>query len=139
MSGKSYAEMADDILEGALSNPARNPYDPNADKPLMNPDDTLIEMTDEQRTLLMEGVGIETREVEKEKKETPIITEADLDILGKAKEIIERIQEATTVGNLGVNLAGPQKDPKKVKLRSKKRTKKNKGNTNDFLTYLNPR
>lgn len=136
----SVTAMADEILGGALSNPAKNPYDPNADKPLMNPNDRLVEMSDSQREAIMEGVGIVAPSPPPQgKPKKLVITEADLEILGKAKEIIEKIQEATTVGNLGVNLAGPQKSPKKVKVRAGKRAKKEKAVTNDFLSYLNPR
>jgi hypothetical protein len=53
---KSYAEMADEILNGALSNPVKNPYDPavghQAHMPAMDPNDTLLEMTDSQRNQL---------------------------------------------------------------------------------------
>jgi hypothetical protein len=53
---KSYAQMADEILNGALTDSTKNPYDPTqghqASMPAMNPNDTLLEMTDSQRNQL---------------------------------------------------------------------------------------
>lgn len=153
---KSYAQMADEILKGALTNPAKNPYDPaqghQADLPSMDPNDKLVEMTDAQRhALLKSTAGVSIQEIKESKRvekpappSTIAISEQDLQILDKAKRIITRIQEATTVGNIGVSMVGREKgkDPKSVKLPGdtnvsqspKKRVKKSEGN--DFLAYL---
>jgi hypothetical protein len=73
------------------------------------------------------------------------LTEAELQTLSEAKRIIEKIQEATTVGTIGVNMAGPSGDAKAVKLpgdtkpQPKKRAKKKakpKNESYDFLSYL---
>jgi hypothetical protein len=43
---KSYAQMADEILNGALTDSTKNPYDPTqghqASMPAMNPNDKLV-------------------------------------------------------------------------------------------------
>ena len=159
MSDKSYAELADEIMNGAFSNPAKNPYDPatghQASMPSMDPNDSLIEMSDTQRSLFMEHARAETKEevpVNKPTSSAPTttleLTQQDLQILSKAKSIIEKIQEATTVGNIGINLAGGQKtqNPTKVTVPGdvnvaaapKKRVKKKaKQKANDFLHYIN--
>jgi hypothetical protein len=142
---KSYAEMADEILNGALSNPVKNPYDPavghQAHMPAMDPNDTLLEMTDSQRNQLM-GLADETP---KNEPLTETQTSSPAPTLSEAKRIIEKIQEATTVGTIGVNMAGPSGDAKAVKLpgdtkpQPKKRAKKKakpKNESYDFLSYL---
>lgn len=158
---KSYAQMADEILNGALTDSTKNPYDPTqghqASMPAMNPNDTLLEMTDSQRNQLM-GLADETPKNEQPLTETQTsspaptqtlqLTEAELQTLSEAKRIIEKIQEMTSVGSIGVNMAGGAKgDAKKVKLPGqdykkpapKKRTKKKvkpEAPTSDFLSYL---
>ena len=158
---KSYAEMADDILNGALTNPAKNPYDPatghQASMPAMDPNDKLVEMNDSQRSILMEQAGVPATTPQAPVEDptpqdweaptiTMEITPEDLETLSEAKRIITKIQEATTVGNLGVNMAGPSGDAKSVKLPNprkatpKKRAKLKKANpyneSTDFLSYL---
>jgi len=157
---KSYAQMADEILNGALTDSTKNPYDPTqghqASMPAMNPNDTLLEMTDSQRNQLM-GLADETPKNEPLTEtqtsspaptQTLQLTEAELKTLSEAKRIIEKIQEMTSVGSIGVNMAGGAKgDAKKVKLPGqdykepapKKRTKKKVkpgATTSDFLSYL---
>ena len=152
---KSYAEMADEILNGALTDPAKNPYDPatghQASMPAMDPKDTLVEMNDSQRNLLLAHAGVDTPPLKETVIEAPqppsqVVTPEEVDTLNEALRIIQKIQEATTVGNLGVNMAGPSGDAKSVKLPGdtntstpKKRVKKktNKQSLgNDFLSYL---
>jgi len=153
---KSYAQMADEILNGALTDKAKNPYDPatghQASMPAMDPNDRLIEMNDNQRNAFIKGLGSETKEVIVEQQEaapTLQITAQELQILDEAKKIITKIQEATTVGNIGVSYAstGQGGNPKSVKVPGnvnvsaapKKRTKKvkpKKKDSNDFLSYL---
>ena len=159
------AQMADEILGGALTDTTKNPYDPTqghqASLPAMDPNDRLVEMNDSQRAQLMGVAGIAPQEeviVEtKEETSTPSgwgapstsleITPQELATLSEAKRIIEKIQELTSVGNIGVNMAGGAKgDAKKVKLPGpehkkptpKKRTKKKvKTEAKDsFLSYL---
>ena len=162
---KSMAQMADEILGGALTDPSKNPMDPTqghqASMPAMNPNDTLLEMNDAQRAELMGVAGINPQKeviVEtKEETSTPSgwgapstsleLTAQELETLSEAKRIIEKIQEMTSVGSIGVNMAGGAKgDAKKVKLPGpeykkaspKKRTKKVKTEAthSDFLNYL---
>lgn len=154
---KSYAQMADEILEGALTDTNKNPYDSatghQADMPAMDPTDTLIEMTDAQRAVLMGHAGLPVSEeiieeataVEEPKRTTMELTPQDLETLSEAKRIIEKIQEMTSVGNIGVSFVGGKGDAKSVKIpgdtnvKPKKRTKK-KVKTNviaqDFLNYI---
>lgn len=163
---KSMAQLADEILGGALTDTTKNPYDPTtghqAHMPAMSPDDTLVEMTDAQRHSFLKGIpGIEVQELKEEvihevakapeavKAPTTSLelTVQDLETLSEAKRIIEKIQEATTVGSIGVNFAGSAKglDPQKAKLPGntnvskapKKREKKKKAKAHsDFLAYL---
>lgn len=165
---KSYAEMADEILGGALTDPSKNPHDPavghQAHMPTMNPNDVLLEMNDSQRAQLMGLVGhttpeavIEEAVIEEKKEQTPSgwgapttsleITAQDLETLSEAKRIIEKIQEATTVGTIGVNMAGGTASPKpkkqtvpgdvNVSKAPKKRVKtQTKKPSSDFLAYL---
>tara|TARA_R110002110_G_scaffold198589_1_gene408937 strand:+ start:1108 stop:1605 length:498 start_codon:yes stop_codon:yes gene_type:complete len=161
---KSMAQMADEILGGALTDPTKNPHDPNtghqAHMPAMSPDDTLVEMSDAQRHSFLKGIpGIEVQELKEEvireavveAPETPpvSVTPEEVDTLNEALRIIQKIQEATTVGNIGVNFAGSEKglDPKKavvpgntnVSKAPKKREKKTKTKPkshSDFLAYL---
>ena len=154
---KSYAEMADEILGGALTDPSKNPHDPavghQAHMPAMDPNDTLMEMSDSQRDILMGHAGVPTKkeEVIEEHVDVPSptlleLTPQDLETLSEAKRIIEKIQEMTSVGSIGVNMAGgTTKDPKAIKLPGntkpspKKRTKtkvKTETSSRDFLSYL---
>lgn len=160
---KSYAQMANEILKGALTDSTKNPYDSaqghQASMPAMDANDTLVEMSDGQRSLLMEAAGVEqTTKKEPPKKETPSewgaptltmeLTSQELETLSEAKRIITKIQEMTSVGSIGVNMAGGAKgDAKKVKLPGpdykkpapKKRAKKKakpEVPTHDFLSYL---
>ena len=158
--------MADEILGGALTDPSKNPHDAavghQAHLPAMDPNDTLLEMNDAQRTQLMGIAGVAVQEeviVEtKEESSTPSgwgapttsleLTVQELETLSEAKRIIEKIQEMTSVGCIGVNMAGGAKgDAKKVKLPGpdykksapKKRTKqkvKTEATRSDFLSYL---
>ena len=155
------AQMADEILGGALTDPTKNPHDPStghqAHLPAMSPDDTLVEMSDAQRHSFLKGIpGIEVQELKEEliheaveAPETPSVsvTPQEVDTLNEALRIIQKIQEATTVGNIGVNFAGSEKglDPKKatvpgntnVSKAPKKREKKTKPKSHsDFLAYL---
>ena len=162
--GKSMAQMADEILGGALTDPTKNPHEPSVGHqshlPAMNPNDTLIEMNDAQRTHLM-GLAapvIEEAVIEEKVEPTPSgwgspstsleLSPQDLETLSEAvsKRIIEKIEEMTSVGNIGVNMAGgTTKDPKTIKLPGnsrptpKKRTKKKvktEATSSDFLSYL---
>jgi hypothetical protein len=146
---KSYAEMADEILNGALSNPEKNPYDPavghQAHMPAMDPNDKLLEMNDSQRlALISEATGSPAPQPAPQPT-PPVVTREEVDTLQEALRIIEKIQEATTVGTIGVNMAGPSGDAKAVKLpgdtkpQPKKRAKKKakpKNESYDFLSYL---
>jgi len=154
---KSYAQMADEILNGALTDSTKNPYDPaqghQASLPAMNPADRLVEMNDTQRAMLMGHAGVQVEEIKEERivesveeppVQQPLITEQDLHILNEAKRIIAQIQEMTSVGSIGVNMAGPSGDAKKVKLpgpdykkpQPKKRAKVRAKKENDFLSRL---
>jgi len=153
---KSYAQMADEILNGALTDSTKNPYDPStghqAHMPTMDPNDKLIDMSDSQRHSLLKNVpGVQIQELTEQRviekpKQTPVVSPEEVDTLNEALRIIQKIQEATTVGNIGVNMAGGAKgeDPKKVKLPGdvnsaapKKRVKKKtKPTGNDFVSYL---
>ena len=152
--------MADEILGGALTDPTKNPHDPNtghqAHMPAMNPDDTLMEMSDGQRHAFLKNIpGVEVEEMKEEQivesTQAPSVsvTSQEVDTLNEALRIIQKIQEATTVGNLGVNFAGGKQgglDPKKAtipgntnitKTAPQKREKKNKTKSHsDFLAYL---
>ena len=165
---KSYAQLADEVLNGALTNPSKNPYHPTqghqAGMPSMDPNDRLVEMNDAQRARFIQAsTSVLTESVEEDYNDEHVtenqgsvdaapqgisISQEDLEILSEAKAIIERIQEATCVGNIGVNLAGgtPQMNPKQVKTPgNKKPTKratkklarpKRTAKGSDFLAYL---
>ena len=165
---KSYAEMADEILGGALTDPSKNPHDPavghQAHMPAMDPQDTLLEINDSQRMQLMglveppaPGSVIQEAVVREEAKpafpkwsvptKSLEITAQDLETLSEAKRIIEKIQEATTVGTIGVNPAGGTASPRpkkqtvpgdvNVSKAPKKRVKtQTKKPSSDFLAYL---
>jgi len=159
------AQMADEILGGALTDPTKNPHDPStghqAHMPAMSPDDTLAEMSDAQRNSFLKAIpGVKVQELKeafipeaveitKAPTTTLELTAQDLETLSEAKRIIEKIQEATTAGSIGVNFAGSAKglDPKQAKLPGntnvskapKKREKKHKQKAkshSDFLSYL---
>jgi len=152
------AQMADEILGGALTDPTKNPHDPNtghqAHMPAMSPDEKLVEMSDAQRNSFLKNIpGVEVQELTEERivesKEVPpvSVTPQEVDTLNEALRIIEKIQEATTAGNLGVNFAGGKQglDPKKATVPGntnitkapKKREKKTKPKSHsDFLAYL---
>ena len=161
---KSMAQMADEILGGALTDPTKNSHEPTVGHqshlPAMDPNDTLMEMNDAQRTQLM-GLAapvIEEAVIEEKVEPTPSgwgspstsleLSPQDLETLSEAvsKRIIEKIEEMTSVGNIGVNMAGgTTKDPKTIKLPGntsptpKKRTKKKvktEATSSDFLSYL---
>lgn len=160
------AQMADEILKGALTDTTKNPYDPiqghQSSMPAMDHNDRLVEMNDKQRAEIMEAAGV-TPQTEvitetNEEDSTPSgwgapttsleLTPQELETLSEAKRIIEKIQEMTSVGSIGVNMAGGAKgDAKKVKLPGpehkkpapKKRTKKKvktEATQSDFLSYL---
>jgi len=168
---KSYAQMADEILAGALTDPSKNPHNPvvghQSHLPAMDPNDTLVEMNDAQRAQLMglaapapKEVVIEEAVIEEKAEPTPSgwgspstsleLSPQDLETLSEevSNRIIEKIQEMTSVGSIGVNMAGGAKgDAKKVKLPGpehkkstpKKRTKKTvtkEATRSDFLSYL---
>tara|TARA_R110000796_G_scaffold10754_5_gene36135 strand:- start:1333 stop:1845 length:513 start_codon:yes stop_codon:yes gene_type:complete len=166
---KSMAQMADEILGGALTDPAKNPHEPSVGHqshlPAMDPNDTLMEMNDSQRALLMglaapaiKETVIEEAAAEEKVEPTPSgwgspttsleLSPQDLETLSEAvsKRIIEKIEEMTSVGNIGVNMAGGAKgDPKSITLPGdpkkspKKRTKKKvktEAASSDFLSYL---
>ena len=164
---KSMAQMADEILGGALTDPSKNPHDPSVGHqshlPAMDPNDKLMEMNDSQRAHLMSLAAPNTKEavieeavIEEKIEPTPSgwgspstsleLTPQDLETLSEAKRIIEKIQEMTSVGSIGVNMAGGAKgDPKTIKLPGdpkpspKKRTKKKvktEATHSDFLSYL---
>ena len=149
--------MADDILKGALTNPNKNPYDQatghQASMPAMDPNDKLIDMSDAQRQAMLRSVpGVEIQELTEQRvvenpQPTAVVSPEEVDTLNEALRIIQKIQEATTVGNLGVNFAsdGKTADPKKVTLPGdvnvaaapKKRVKKKtKLEGNDFVSYI---
>ena len=161
---KSMAQMADEILGGALTDPTKNPHDPSVGHqshlPAMDPSDTLMEMNDAQRAQLIGLATPPTEETIIEEKVQPTpsgwgspstsleLSPQDLETLSEAvsKRIIEKIEEMTSVGNIGVNMAGgTTKDPKTIKLPGndrptpKKRTKKKvktEAASSDFLSYL---
>jgi len=157
--------MADEILGGALTDTTKNPYDPNTGHqshlPAMSPDEKLMEMSDTQRQSFLKNIpGIQVQELKEERRAqveecpepaTPSVSVSseEVDTLNEALRIIQKIQEATTVGNLGVNFAGGKQgglDPKKAtipgntnitKTAPQKREKKNKTKSHsDFLAYL---
>ena len=146
---KSYAQMADEILNGALTDSTKNPYDPaqghQASLPAMDPNDKLVEMNDSQRhAMIAEATGNPVPQPAPQPT-PPTVTREEVDTLQEALRIIEKIQEATTVGTIGVNMAGPSGDAKAVKLpgdtkpQPKKRAKKKakpKNESYDFLSYL---
>ena len=162
---KSMAQMADEILGGALTDTTKNPHNPNighqAHMPAMSPDDTLVEMSDAQRHSFLKGIpGIEVQELKEaftlEAVEAPLeaveapavsVTPQEVDTLNEALRIIQKIQEATTAGMIGVNMAGGTASPKpkkqtvpgnvNVSKAPKKREKKTKAKSHsDFLSYL---
>ena len=169
---KSMAQMADEILGGALTDTTKNPHNPNtghqAHMPTMSPDDTLVEMSDAQRHSFLKGIpGIEVQELKEaftleaveaplEAVEAPLeaveapavsVTPQEVDTLNEALRIIQKIQEATTAGMIGVNMAGGTASPKpkkqtvpgnvNVSKAPKKREKKTKAKSHsDFLSYL---
>ena len=59
---KSMAQMADEILKGALTDTTKNPYDPiqghQSFMPAMDHNDRLVEMNDKQRAEIMEAAGV---------------------------------------------------------------------------------
>ena len=160
------AQMADEILGGALTDPTKNPHDPNtghqAHMPAMSPDDTLVEMSDAQRNSFLKNIpGVEVQELKEEviheaveapktSDSSPVsVTPQEVDTLNEALRIIQKIQEATTVGNIGVNFAGSEKglDPKKAEVpgntnvskapkKREKKTKTKPKSHSDFLAYL---
>ena len=146
---KSYAQMADEILNGALTDSTKNPYDPavghQSHMPAMDPNDKLVEMNDSQRhAMIAEATGNPVPQPAPQPT-PPTVTREEVDTLQEALRIIEKIQEATTVGTIGVNMAGPSGDAKAVKLpgdtkpQPKKRAKKKakpKNESYDFLSYL---
>jgi len=110
-------------------------------------------MNDTQRAMLMGHAGVQVEEIKEERivesveeppVQQPLITEQDLEILAEAKRIIAQIQEMTSVGNIGVNMAGPSGNPRDVKLpgpdykkpQPKKRAKVKAKKENDFLSRL---
>ena len=141
--------MADEILNGALTDSTKNPYDPaqghQASLPAMDPNDKLVEMNDSQRhAMIAEATGNPVPQPAPQPT-PPTVTREEVDTLQEALRIIEKIQEATTVGTIGVNMAGPSGDAKAVKLpgdtkpQPKKRAKKKakpKNESYDFLSYL---
>tara|TARA_R110000851_G_scaffold70519_12_gene157281 strand:+ start:1265 stop:1759 length:495 start_codon:yes stop_codon:yes gene_type:complete len=160
---KSMAQLADEILGGALTDPTKNPHDPNtghqAHMPAMSPDDTLVEMSDTQRNSFLKNIpGVEVQELKEEvtyevveAPKTPLVsvTPQEVDTLNEALRIIQKIQEATTAGMIGVNTAGGSASPKpkkqtvpgnvNVSKAPKKREKKHKQKAkshSDFLAYL---
>tara|TARA_R110000824_G_scaffold61487_7_gene163548 strand:- start:5762 stop:6208 length:447 start_codon:yes stop_codon:yes gene_type:complete len=147
--------MADEILKGALTDPA---IGNQASMLAMDPNDRLLEMSDTQRMAFLKSTaGVEVEEIKEgriveQTHSTPPttmeLTPKELETLSEAKRIITKIQEATTVGSIGVNFAGGGKsaDPKAVTVPGdvnvagspKKRVKKKaKTKTNDFLHYIN--
>lgn len=74
-----------------------------------------------------------------------ILTQDELNVLTEAGSIISKLTEATTVGCIGVNMAGPQKEPEAKKKKKKgekedatKRLTKvsNRPDNSSFLSYL---
>jgi len=81
----------------------------------------------------------ETEEVIEEQVEerTYTLTESELQTLIAAKEIIDRLTEATTVGCIGVNMGGPglnKKEKKKKKMHGGRAVKAS--DNSSFLSYL---
>lgn len=156
--------MADEILNGALTDPTKNPYDPSvghqAELPAMDPNDTLLDLTEAQRSAFIGHSLVESKQTNNEliTENVPVvtapekpfqITSQELKVLAEAKKIIEKIQEMTSVGNIGVNLAGGASgDPKAIKLpgntttrpvkrlKKKVKTEKKEEVFTDFLTFL---
>jgi hypothetical protein len=144
---KSIAEMANEILGGALDDPSINPFDAQGKQhtnPAVPSDYTLHELNDSARNSILESVtGKEyvckkeypkvepIVEVERAKREKGIyISESDLKVLRQAKAIIQKIEEATTVGCIGTGSSTSTMKKRKGK------TKKSKAPTNNFVSYL---
>ncbi len=141
--GKSISQMADEILKGALTSPEKNPYDAKGnihEHPAVPADEKLLDVPDSLReALIHNALGKPPKpqqaptpnpRMDEKKKETKgiFISEADVEVLKRAKEIISRIEEATTVGNIGTAQAPTfKKKDKKLKARRGK---------NSFLDYI---
>lgn len=145
-------------MEGTAPTPEERNVSPSAPKKdpldggLMSPSDTLPELSDDvfNKVFLGESKKTtpETKKPEKivteEKHYT--LTESEVNVLKEAMGILNRLTEATTVGCIGVNMAGPQEDPegpkkKKKGKRSENATKgmkkvSNKPDNSSFLSYL---
>ena len=146
---KSVTEMANEILRGALTTPSKNPYDAKGnvhEHPAVPSDQVLLEVSDSLRESLMShslGTPVKTSSapakektlpharIDERKKETKgiFISESDLGVLRKAKDIISRIEEATTTGNLGTAQAPTMK-------KKGKKLKARKAGANSFLDYI---
>ena len=143
---KSIAAMADEILKGALTDPVKNPYDAKGnihENPAVPSDSKLLEVSDSLResfignvlgkTVKPQSAPTPNPKIDEKKKETKgiFISEADLGVLRRAKEIISRLEEATTVGNIGTAQAPTmKKKDKKLKARQGIKAAKN------FLDYI---
>tara|TARA_R110000824_G_scaffold50203_5_gene140396 strand:+ start:12917 stop:13366 length:450 start_codon:yes stop_codon:yes gene_type:complete len=145
---KSVTEMANEILRGALTTPSKNPYDAKGnvhEHPAVPSDQVLLEVSDSLRESLMahslgkvqsEKTSVKEKtlphaRIDERKKETKgiFISESDLGVLRKAKDIISRIEEATTTGNLGTAQAPTMK-------KKGKKLKARKAGANSFLDYI---
>jgi|15BtaG_2_1085339.scaffolds.fasta_scaffold01835_4 hypothetical protein len=146
MGNKSIAAMADDILKGALTDSSKNPFDAKGNKhahPAVPSDSKLLEITDDLRESFIGNVlgkpakpqsaPTPNPRIDEKKKETKgiFISESDLGVLRRAKEIISRLEEATTTGNIGTAQAPTmKKKDKKLKARQGIKAAKN------FLDYI---
>jgi hypothetical protein len=143
------AADATKIMESMMSSPitrheVANHGAPKADRAgypvnYMDPADT---MPDISHINVQQVFGLseskETEEVIEEQVEerTYTLTESELQTLIAAKEIIDRLTEATTVGCIGVNMGGPglNKKEKKKKMHGGKAVKAS--DNSSFLSYL---
>ena len=150
------ANNALSILEGMMASPQARTEIANAEAPsvdraghkvqYMDPADTLPDIShidvgavfgiSESKEEEVQEISEEVVETSKEK--TVTLTESELQTLLAAKDIIDRLTEATTVGCLGVNMAGPQEAPVATKVDKKKKKKKPevRKDTNSFPSYL---
>ena len=140
---KSIAQMADEILKGALTSPEKNPYDAKGnihEHPAVPANEKLLDVSDSLRESLIENaLGRKAKaqeaptpnpKLDEKKQETKgiFISESEIEVLKRAKEIISRIEEATTVGSIGTAQAPTfKKKDKKIKARKGK---------NSFLDYI---
>ena len=148
------AANAEKIMESMMASPTSrqevaNHGAPKADRAgypvnYMDPADTLPDISHidvgKVFNLTESAAPRQDKEVieEQEKGCTYTLTESDLQTLIAAKEIIDRLTEATTVGSIGVNMGGPgltkKEKGKKTRMHGGKVIKAT--DNSSFLSYL---